>query len=192
MKRLILTSILTLISAFAFAAAVTVNGNSCGSLKSVAVNPTGDLTVTTDATCGVVSPPVEPPPVVTPPSTCPAGVVCVDRPWPSIKQEVFALRQDQSLAIRVKTTAEGISGRLVTNYTVGDTGSRQVALSATAGDFSGSTACVKSGLEATSTQWQQGGTGWRCVIPANSTYYVNVRFTNCEAGRTCRFTLSGG
>lgn len=186
--------LLMLISASVNAGTLTLNGHNCGEVSSATWKPDGTLSLVTDGVCGgVVTPPVEPPPVVVPPSTdCPSGVKCIARPWPRIVQETQSLRAGEVLAIKVQTTAEGVSGRFVTNYTVGDTGSRQVAFSATPGDFSGSAACVKSGLEATSTSWQQGGVGWKCVIPANSPYWINVRFTNCAVGALCRFTLSGG
>ena len=101
------------------------------------------------------------------------------------------MRGNEVMAFRVATTTAGKYGRLVTNYTTGSTGARDVALSTTPGDFSGSNLCVKSGLEQTTTYWQQdGSSGWKCVIPSNSTMYINVRFTNCPATATCSFYLS--
>lgn len=188
MKRLILTSILTLISAFAFAAAVTVNGVSCGSLKSLTLSGTGDYTVSTDGTCGAVSPPVEPP-VEPPSSACPSGVRCLDRPWPIVPQETVALEGTSVLAIKVKAGASG-SGKLVTAYTSGSSGNRQVAISSKPGDFAVSAPCIKSGTQSTTTYWGIGVANQsQCLMVPNQTYWVNLRHTNC-AGR-CEFILLG-
>jgi len=184
MKRLILTSILTLISAFAFAAAVTVNGISCGSLKSLTLSGTGDYTVSTDGTCGAVSP-VEPPPA----STCPSGVRCIDRPWPIVPQETVALEGTSVLAIKVKAGASG-SGKLVTAYTSGSSGNRQVAISSKPGDFAVSAPCIKSGTQSTTTYWGIGAANQsQCLMAPNQTYWVNIRHTTCS-GR-CEFILRG-
>lgn len=183
MKRLILTSILTLISAFAFAAAVTVNGLSCGSLKSLTLSGTGDYTVSTDGTCGAVSP-VEPPA-----STCPSGVRCIDRPWPIVPQETVALEGGSVLAIKVTAGASG-SGKLVTAYTSGSSGNRQVAISSKPGDFAVSAPCIKSGTQSTTTYWGIGVANQsQCLMAPNQTYWVNIRHTTCS-GR-CEFILKG-
>ena len=184
MKRLILTSILTLISAFAFAAAVTVNGISCGSLKSLTLSGTGDYTVSTDGTCGAVSPPVEPPA-----STCPSGVRCIDRPWPIVPQETVALDGTNVLAIKVKAGESG-SGKLMTAYTSGTSSNRQVALSSKPGDFAPPAPCLKSGTQSTTTYWGIGAANQsQCLMAPNQTYWVNIRHTTCS-GR-CEFILTG-
>lgn len=144
MKRLILTSILTLISAFAFAAAVTVNGISCGSLKSLTLSGTGDYTVSTDGTCGAVSP-VEPPA-----STCLPGAKCIKRTWPINPQETITLDGTSVLAIEVTSGASG-AGKLMTAYTAGNSGNRQIAISSKPADFAVSAPCLKSGTQSTTT-----------------------------------------
>jgi len=175
------------------AGTLTINGNNCGVVQLVTLNPvTGDLALKADGTCaGTV---VEPPPVIVPPpatTKCPVGARCIDRGWPTIPQETFALRSDEVLAIKVKTADVGTSGRIATNYSVGDTGTRVVALSKAAGDFNGTPACIKTGFEATSTQWQVNGTSpWRCQMEPNTTYFINVKFTTCAVGALCKFTLA--
>ena len=184
MKRLILTSILTLISAFAFAAAVTVNGISCGSLKSLTLSGTGDYTVSTDGTCGAVSPPVEPPA-----STCPPGAKCIKRTWPINPQETITLDGTSVLAIEVTSGASG-AGKLMTAYTAGNSGNRQIAISSKPGDFAVSAPCIKSGTQSTTTYWGIGVANQsQCLMVPNQTYWVNLRHTNC-AGR-CEFILLG-
>jgi hypothetical protein len=184
MKKLILASILTLISAFAFAAAVAVNGISCGSLKSLTLTGTGDYAVTTDGTCGAVSPPVEPPS-----SACPSGVRCIDRPWPIVPQETVALEGTSVLAIKVKAGASG-SGKLVTAYTSGSSGNRQVAISSKPGDFAPSAPCLKSGTQSTTTYWGIGAANQsQCLMAPNQTYWVNIRHPYCAS--RCEFILRG-
>lgn len=193
MKRL-LVIFFSLFTIAVSAGTLTINGNDCGEVELVTLNPTtGDIALKAGGNCagGVI---VEPPPVVTPPpatNKCPAGVRCIERGWPTIPQETFALRSDEVLSIKVKTADVGTSGRIATNYSVGDTGTRVVALSKIAGDFNGTPACVKTGFEATSTQWQVNGTStWRCQVEPNATYFVNVKFTTCAVGALCKFTLS--
>lgn len=184
MKRLILTSILTLISAFAFAAAVTVNGSLCGSLKSLTLSGTGDYTVSTDGTCGAVSPPVEPPA-----STCPPGAKCIKRTWPINPQETITLDGTSVLAIEVKSGASG-AGKLMTAYTAGNSGNRQVAISSKPADFAVSAPCIKSGTQSTTTYWGIGVANQsQCLMAPVQAYWVNIRHTNC-AGR-CEFILRG-
>jgi hypothetical protein len=131
--------------------------------------------------------------------SCPAGVTCKDATtWPTIPQSfltgsqstAFRMKSTDVLAVKVTTTADGVSGRLVTNYSTGDTASRQVSLSTTPGDFSAG-ACLKSGFEQTTTYWQQGGTSsYKCILPPNSTAWINVRYTNCGDGKSCGMFLS--
>ena len=183
MKKLILASILTLISAFAFAAAVTVNGISCGSLKSLTLTGTGDYAVSTDGTCGAVSP-VEPPA-----STCPSGVRCIDRPWPIVPQEMITLDGNSTIAIKVRAPELG-SGKLATAYTSGNSGNRQVAISSAPGDFAVPAVCIKSGTQSTNTYWSIGAANQsQCLMAPNQTYWVNIRHTTCS-GR-CEFILKG-
>ena len=91
------------------------------------------------------------------------------------------------MAIKVNTTAAGVSGLLSTMYTTGSTATREVALSTTPGDFAVSARCLKAGLEVTSTSWQQQGTDRACQLPANSTAWINVRFSNCPSTSNCSF-----
>ena len=192
MKKLILASILTLISAFAFAAAVTVNGNSCGSWSKLTYTPAGDLSLTTDGACGTVAPPpVEPPPVVTPPTSCPSGVTCIDRPFPVIPQEILGLKAGQTLAVRVTVPPTG-AGYISTMITTGDTASRRVSLSSVAGDMNPpSSRCASTAWETTGIGWTAGeGTARTCYVKPG-TAYINVQVTNCEPSKTCKFWLKG-
>lgn len=184
MKRLILTSILTLISASAFAAMVQVNGNLCGSLKDLTYSATGDIAVTTDGSCGAgVTPPAGPP------STCPPGVRCIDRSWPIVPQEMITLDGNSTVAIKVKAGESG-AGKLMTAYTSGTSGNRQVAISSAPGDFAVPAACLKSGTQSTNTYWSIGAANQsQCLMAPGGTYWVNIRHTNC-AGR-CEFILKG-
>lgn len=120
---------------------------------------------------------------------CPTGVTCIERPWPTIAQQTLTMKGNAVMAIKVNTTAAGVSGLLSTMYTTGSTATREVALSTAPGDFAVSARCLKSGLEVTSTSWQQQGTERACQLPANSTAWINVRFTNCPATSNCSFYL---
>ncbi len=134
---------------------------------------------------------------------CPTGMTCIIKDatgltWPTIPQGFltgsantpFRMRGNEVLAIKATTTATGVSGRLVTNYSTGDTASREVFMSTAPGDF-GSGACMKTGFEQTTNYFQHGGTSsYKCILPANSTVWINVRFTNCADGKSCGMTLS--
>lgn len=178
------------------AGTLTINGNDCGNVKLVTLSsPEGNVVLTTDGTCGNV---VQPPPVVTPPPTsqptvqCPAGVRCLDRPWPTIPRELLTIRQGEGYAFKVKTTdAVGKFGRVIATYTSGDSAILDVALATVPGEFPAK--CTASGLEAIPLPWQQGGTStWKCVLAPSTTYWINIRASYCEAGKTCRFYLTGG
>jgi len=185
MKRLILTSILTLISAFAFAAAVTVNGVLCGSLKSLEMSGTGDWTVTTDGSC--VAPPVTLPVVS---QSCPSGVACSTMAWPNAPQQMHTQRAGDVLALKIKTTADGVIGKLATAYTSGNAGSRVIALSSRPGDFSVPKECTTTGTQITTTSWVQGGgtePTYRCKLPVNGEFWVNIKHAYCQG--SCEFYL---
>lgn len=122
-------------------------------------------------------------------TACPTGVTCLERPWPNIAQETLTMKGNAVMAIKVNTTAAGLKGLLNTMYTTGSTGAREVALSTTPGDFAVTSRCLKSGLEVTSTSWQQQGTDRVCQLPANSTAWINIRFTNCPSTTNCSFYL---
>jgi hypothetical protein len=95
MKKLILTSILMFISAFAFSGTVTVNGNSCGSLTSAIVGAEGNLEVKTTATCGgVVVPP--PPPEPDPLRLC--SFVDADLPLSPVAEHLARVNVDSEWA----------------------------------------------------------------------------------------------
>jgi hypothetical protein len=124
-------------------------------------------------------------------TTCPTGVTCIERPWPTIVQEKISMKANAVLAIKVNTTAQGLTGFLNTMYTTGNTASRAVSVSQTPGDFTGggSARCVTSGLEVTTTGWAQQTTDTRkCQLPANGTAWINVKFTNCTTS-SCDFYL---
>lgn len=178
--------ILMLISASSFAAAVTVNGQSCGSLKSLEMSGAGDWTVETDGTCG--NPPVTPP--VTPPSACPAGVSCTAMAWPNAAQKTLTQRMGDVLAIKVKTTADGVMGKVATAYTSGNAGNRVVALSAKPGDFAVTKECIVTGTQSTNLSWIQGSAAstYRCRLPANGEAWVNIKHAYCEG--VCEFYLT--
>ena len=194
MKRLILTSILTLISAFAFAAAVVVNGSSCGSWTSMTTSPNGDIAIKADGTCGAVSQPVEPPPVVAPPSSCPAGVVCLERKWPLV-QEVITLRAGQVVAIKLPGDAVGKKRRLTTMITSGDTAARRVAISDKPGDVDpAQSRCSTQGFESIAISYTVGEptSATACFMPADKPVYWNLTPTNCPEGTKCRVYIVGG
>ncbi len=121
--------------------------------------------------------------------SCPSGVTCTTRPWPTIVQETVTMKGNAVLAIKINTTAAGVSGLLSTMYTTGTTATREVALSSAPGDFAVTTRCLKTGLEVTSSSWQQQGSDRVCQLPANSTAWVNIRFTNCPSTSNCSFYL---
>lgn len=135
---------------------------------------------------------------------CPTGMTCIIKDataqaWPIIPQSFltgstntpFRMRGNEVLAIKVSTTAAGVAGRVVTNYSTGDTATREVSLSTSPGDFSTATGCLKTGFEQTTSYWQQGGTSaFKCILPPSSTAWINVRFTNCADGKSCGMFLS--
>lgn len=122
------------------------------------------------------------------PTDCPTGVTCYERPWPVIAQETISMKANAVYAFKVNTTSAGTVGNVSTMYTTGNTATRVVALSTTPGNFSGSSRCVKTGLEVTSTNWEQAGSSLKCQLPANSTAWINVKFTNCTT-TNCSYFL---
>ncbi len=132
-------------------------------------------------------------------TTCPSGVTCVERPWPTIAQETFSLRSNGILAIKVNTTEAGLNGYLDTMNTTGNTATRDVYLSTQPGVFPSSlpsppprrtneARCYQQGFETTTTAWEQSGTDSVCQIPANSPMWINIKFTNCTSS-SCSFYL---
>ena len=124
------------------------------------------------------------------PTDCPSGVTCSEQAWPVIPQTTLTMKATAVYAYKVNTTAAGLTGSVTTTHTTGATAYRIVSLSTVPGDFSGGSACVKEGLEVTSINWIQGGSALRkCTIPANSTAWINVKFTNCGS-TSCSYKLS--
>jgi hypothetical protein len=123
-------------------------------------------------------------------TACPTGAICIERSWPAMAQELYSMKANQVLAIKINTTAAGAIGWFQTMYTTGNTAKRQVSLSTTPGDFTGGgkTSCVTTGtLELTTSAWEQQGTSTsKCQLPANSTAWINIRFTNCTTA-SCSF-----
>lgn len=184
MYKSILISILMLISASSFAAPLTVNGISCGSWTRLEMGADNSLSLATDGACGTVAPPVEPPS-----SACPAGVRCIDRPWPINPQETVTLDGNSVLAIKVRAGESG-AGKLATAYTSGQSGNRQVVISSKPGDFAPVAPCASTGTQTTMTYWAIGaGKSYQCAMTAGQTYWINIKHTNC-AGR-CEFILKG-
>lgn len=124
------------------------------------------------------------------PTNCPSGVTCSEQAWPVIPETTLTMKATAVYAYKVNTTAAGLTGNVSTSNTTGATAYRIVSLSTMPGDFSGGSACVKEGLEVTSINWIQGGSALRkCTIPANSTAWINVKFTNCGS-TSCSYKLS--
>lgn len=133
-------------------------------------------------------------------TACPAGVTCIERPWPNIAQQTLSLKGSAILAIKVNTTGAGVTGSLDTMYTTGSTGTRKVYLTTQPGVIPATEPtrgtpefrCYKKGLETTTHLWQQSGTDTtRCQIPANAEAWINVQFSNCPTTSTCNFYLKG-
>ena len=189
MKKLILTSILMFISAFAFSGTVTVNGNSCGSLTAALMGANGDLEVETTTACGgVVTPPPEPEPtpfVCVPSST----QICLSRPWPNIAQELMSIRNGQLISIKVRTGQSGAGTVYVNNY-AGDTAAMQVVLATVPGTVDTPAACTKKGFESVNLRWEIAGGNTRvCQLPAGKDIYLTLKATNCPDRVTCKFYL---
>ena len=93
------------------------------------------------------------------------------------------------MSFKIKTDSVVKSGRIFTMYTTGDTGTRQIVISKTVGSFEPVVApCMTKGLEVADLTWYQGGTNIRkCNLPLDSELYINVKFTNCEEGKMCRY-----
>lgn len=189
MKKLILTSILAFISAFAFSGTVTVNGNSCGSLTSAIVGAEGNLEVKTTATCGgVVVPPPEPEP--DPLACIPSSTqICLSRPWPNIAQELMSIRNGQLISIKVRTGQSGVGTVYVNNY-AGDTAAMQVALATVPGTVDTPATCMRKGFESVSLRWEISGANTRvCQLPPGKDIYLTLKATNCPDRVSCKFYL---
>lgn len=192
MNKSILLSILMLISASAFAATVQVNGNSCGSWSKMTTSPNGDIAITADGTCGAAAP-VEPPPVVVPPSACPAGVTCLDRPFPLV-QEVITLRAGQVISIKLPADVTGKQRRVTSQITTGNTAARRMAISDKPGDVNpAQSRCSTQGFEAVSLRYTAGEptSTTACFVPAGQSVYWNITPTNCPDGQKCSVYISG-
>lgn len=181
--------VLLLLPSLCLAGSVTINGKDCGNMISQgSISPEGNVFLFTNKECSSGQVP-EPPVVIPPPSDTCGG--CTDKPWPAIPQARYDIAAGEVHVYRVKTTSAGLIGRVVTNYTTGETSSRLVALSKIPRDFNVLPRCQHQGGEATTIQWQQGGTqGYRCLIEPNTTYYINVKATNCAEGAKCGYTMS--
>lgn len=179
--------ILSFFIATAFAGTLHVNQKPCGEIESVLIDKLGNAQVATSGECLAGTQPPTPPPVEPPPAPkCPANTLCYDRTWPVIPQQILSMRHDQNMIIKIKTTEAGRTGRLFTMYTTGDTATRLMVVSDKPGDFV-LNKCSTKGLEVANLYWAQGGDSRGCVLPPNSDMYINIKFTNCEAGKTCRF-----
>lgn len=125
-------------------------------------------------------------------TACPTGVKCITRAWPNMPRETISMSASTIMAIKVSTTDDGVSGHIITNYTTGNTATRIVALSSSPGNFDVPFDCITSGLEHTTLGWIQGTTTTvkrDCIIPSNSTAWINIKFTNCEAS-SCSYYLT--
>lgn len=177
---------LSLFLSTAFAATLNFNGKPCGEIESIALDKANVLSVKTLTDCGVA--PVPTPVPIPEPPKCPASTICFDKGWPTIAQAVYSMKQGQVMSFKIKTGTELKLGRIFTMYTTGDTGARQVVISTQPASFEPVSKCIGSGLEAANIAWNQGGTGIRgCNIPLDSVLYINVKFTNCEEGKICKF-----
>lgn len=126
------------------------------------------------------------------PDGTPANVKCFERPWPTFAQETVTMKPTDVFAFKVTTTGSGAVGLVSTMDKTGvASGSRTVGLSTSPGVFStsGGRACVQAPAEVTSNRWTQGvaKTGY-CLLPANSTAWINIRFESCSA-TSCSFFL---
>lgn len=182
LKRLLVTMCLAVTGA-AEAGTVTVNGTNMGTLKSVTISAVGDVVVLTGEG---TPPPVDPP--APDPFACPAGVTCVERPFPNIQQEVVAMRAGQVLAVKIAVPASG-AGFINTMTYAGVSATRVVALSTVPGEFSTTSYCSSSGLEATNNKWSATSASRTCVLPSGKTAFINIKLTNCPQGQTCKFYL---
>ncbi len=120
--------------------------------------------------------------------------------WPSIPQRTIRLRGDEVITYQVRTSAATtLGGQLSTAFTTGTAANRIVTISTTPGDFNTASLgkCVNSGSEVASVGWTQNpnppfpfniiGT---CILSTDTTYYLNVKHTNCPANTVCEFYLS--
>ena len=120
--------------------------------------------------------------------------------WPSIPQRTIRLRGDEVITYQVRTTASTVlGGQLSTAFTTGTAANRVVTISTTPGDFNTPSLgkCVSSGSEVASVGWTQNpnppfpfniiGT---CILSTDTTYYLNVKHTNCPSNTVCEFYLS--
>ena len=185
----ILIAILAMLPAALLAATLTLNGQACGTISETRIDGAGNVAFTTDGQCGSVTPPPVDPPV-TPPASCPAGVVCIDRTFPIIRQEVVSIRAGQILAFRVNTGASGV-GTVYTNNTANLSPNRRVALSTVAGDLNPpNSRCGTSGFESTTSGYVVGTpVDRKCTLPTYSVVYFNVKAPNCPDGKRCEFLL---
>lgn len=183
-NRFLLSLLASYLAVSAQAAIVSVNGKVCGNLKELTVTSDSDINVLVDGECFSI-PEIKPVPVV----EVPRNTRVVEATWPNMTQKTFSLRQDEVLAIRIKTTASGVVGKVATAYTSGNSGNRVVALATQAGNFDVPKECKVTGTQSTTNPWFQGNAinSFRCQLPANSEAWINIKHVYCEG--TCEFYL---
>lgn len=181
--------ILLFLTTAAFAGTLQVNQKMCGDIQSVLIDKMGNAQVATNGECSQAATPLPPPVPVPPPPACPPSTICFDKGWPVIPQAVYSMKQGQVMSFKIKTDSVVKSGRIFTMMATGDTGTRQIVISKIVGSFAPvMPICTTHGLEVANMQWYQGGTDIRkCNLPLDTELFINVKFTNCEEGKVCRY-----
>lgn len=171
-----------------FAYGLTVDGQQCPSGWSITQTANG-----TDVKCGATAP-VQPSPQ---PIPQPASDYTIARAWPNISREQISLKNDESIAVRIKTGGDtGAVGRISTAITTGAGSKRTVTLSASPHDFSPSKPCAVTGHETASLRWTTiqslpaAYQSYYCKLKPNTTYYINVKHVSCST--ECSFFFSAG
>lgn len=103
-----------------------------------------------------------------------------------------SIKAGQILAFKTTTGASG-AGYVSTSKLSSSVGGRLVVLSTSPGSFTAGTGCAAVSADTSSNNWQIGGTSaYACVLPANSTVWINIKPTSsCTVGSTCKFLLVG-
>ena len=180
---------LLLSATLSHAGSFTLNAKNCGDLSSLSIDGRGNTSAQTTRDCGVSPTPI-PPPIPDTGKPCPDGTLCFDKPWPVIAQATYGMTASQIMSFKIKTTGAPTTGRIFSMYTTGDTATRLIVISDSPGSMTPITqSCETKGLEVANLIWNIASAADRrkCIIPADSTLYVNVKFTNCESGKVCRF-----
>ncbi len=120
--------------------------------------------------------------------------------WPSIKQKTISLKGSKVITYQIKTTnTTKLGGQLSTAFTTGTSANRLVTISTSPGDFNMQALgkCAASGSETASVAWTQNPKPpfpyniiGICILKPSTTYYINVKHTNCASSSTCSFHLS--